>query len=112
MSLPLLQTIHAIGESLCDALDAGDLEEVARLTAERQAALDELVAAPRPEPLPPSWAEMGDTLAAQNRRLSARANECTRDLSATLAHTSQRRKAHASYGAASPRQERLRTVHG
>lgn len=112
MSLPLLQTIHALGESLCDALDVGDLDEVARLTAERQAALDELATAPRPATLPPPWVELGDTLVAQNRRLAALSAEHERELSTALGRASQRRRAHASYEAAPPRSARLRTVHG
>jgi hypothetical protein len=112
MSLPLLQTIHALGESLCDALDGGDLDEVARLTAERQAALDELAAAPRPGSLPSPWAEMGEALTVQNRRLADLAGERERELSTALARSSRHRKAHASYETAGPQTGRLRAIHG
>jgi hypothetical protein len=112
MSLPLLQTIHACGEALCDALDAGDVDEVARLTAERQAALAQLTAAPRPSPLPATWADMGETLTLQSRRLAELSAERERELSAELERASQRRKAHASYGTSGPPAGRLRAVHG
>lgn len=112
MSLPLLRAIHAHGEALREALEAGELDPTATLAAERQALLDELLAAPRPSPLPTAWSALGEALTAQNRRLAALLAERERELSEAMARASQHRKAHSSYGTSGPPAQRLQAVRG
>ncbi len=113
MSLPLLRAIHAHGESLREALEAGDLAATGPLAAERQALVDDLLAAARPSPLPAAWSELGEALAAQNRLLGDLLAARERELSEAMAQASRHRKAHRSYGTpAGPSAERLQAVHG
>lgn len=109
MSLPLLRSLYACGEALCDALQAEELERIGPLTAKRQELFDALRAA---LPLPPQGEEVGEALIAQNQRLADLLAEQERRLSASLTQTSQQRRAHASYEETAPPPGRLNVVHG
>lgn len=110
----LLPAILRLGENLCDALDAGDLEAVERITTERGAMIERLNAQAASVRAGTDWAAYGTALREQHHRLAQRMQAQETRLNDRLGEARAFRVAKQRYGPADTGRSRFlnKNLHG
>ena len=99
--IPLLNAIHTLGEHMCAALDADDVEAFATFARERGQLVEQLGRYRHPSELGPGWEAAAAALARQHVALDAAMCACEARIEGALGGLGRLKEAHRSYGAPS-----------